>query len=74
MDAGHLADSLRMRDAPGGVGGAYGACRLWDSLAKHNAMVWGRTRGAVEEADNDHKATSASAVGEAHIFRHLIRS
>lgn len=39
-----------MRAAPGGTGGAYGACRLWDSVAKHNAVVWGRARAAVDAA------------------------
>jgi hypothetical protein len=60
LDAqGSLADDLRARavrvgagprgDAP--LGAAYGACRLWDQVEKHNAIAWGRARAAVEAAD-----------------------
>jgi hypothetical protein len=45
--AASLADDLRMRSAPGDVGGAYGACRLWVGLSfpdvrlvTWTALVW----------------------------------
>ena len=45
--AASLADDIRMRPGP-----TKGACRLWDSVTKHNAMVWGRTRAAVDDVAN----------------------
>ena len=49
--AASLADDLRTRAAPGAAANAYGACGLWDLLARHNAVVWGRARAAAEEAE-----------------------
>jgi len=63
--AASLADDLRMRAAPGGAGGAYGACRLWDSIAKHNAVVWGRARSAVDAAAEEDKLIKSAAAAAA---------
>ena len=50
-----LAEDLRMKEHA--IGTLIGYNRLYDQVTKHNAVVWGRARNAVETRETEHAKT-----------------
>jgi hypothetical protein len=63
-----LADDLRPRQSVDptvdNLDPANFQCRMWDSIAKHHAVVFGRSQAAIDSVENDGKASAADASDE----------
>ena len=63
-----LADDLRPRQAADptvdNLDPANFQCRMWDSIAKHHAVVFGRSQAAIDSVENEGKSTATDASDE----------
>lgn len=63
-----LADDLRPRQSVDptvdNLDPANFQCRMWDSIAKHHAVVFGRSQAAIDSVENDSIASAAAASDE----------
>lgn len=63
-----LADDLRPRQSVDptvdNLDPANFQCRMWDSIAKHHAVVFGRSQAAIDSVENDGKASASAAASD----------